>query len=323
MAQKSNKSLFFPVGLLILVGLLIYFKQPATYEALSTRFEEIKNQLSFARPCAQPLTYTLDSFDARFGISEQEFLQAADEAAGIWESASKHDLFEFSQGGKMKINLVYDWRQEATDKLEDLGIDIKQDKNSYDTLKAKYAQLNSQYAGSKAALAVAVSAYDKRKAAYEKEVADWNSSGGAPEEDHQRLQEEQQSLNTEAGKLKLKQRNLNSLVSNLNAVVDSLNLLAEALNLQVSRYNNIGTQHGSEFEAGVYQSSSGGVSITIFAFADYGELTRSLAHEFGHALGLEHSQNPEDIMYRLNQSANETITAADLSALRSVCQFAN
>lgn len=321
MLFKFKKSLLFVAGLLILAGSAGYFRQPFAYEALSTRFEDLKNQLSLNGPCGQPLTYTLGSFDGRFGISEQGFLQAVDEAAGIWEKASGYDLFEYSRTGKLEVGLVYDWRQEAIDKLGALGIVIKQDKNSFDTLKAKYAQLYSNYAQSKAALSAAVSDYDRRKAAYEKEVADWNSSGGAPEEDYQRLEQEQQWLNAQVSNLQLKQRNLNFLISNLNAVVDSLNLLAETLNLQVSKYNNIGTQHGSEFEAGVYQSNSGGLSITIFAFADHGELVRSLAHELGHALGLEHSQNSQDIMYRLNQSFNETITSDDLASLKSVCKF--
>lgn len=46
---------------------------------------------------------------------------------------------------------------------------------------------------------------------------------------------------------------------------------------------------------------------------------RVLAHELGHALGLDHVDDKEAIMYQLNQGDNLTLSEADIKALKTKC----
>jgi predicted Zn-dependent protease len=62
-----------------------------------------------------------------------------------------------------------------------------------------------------------------------------------------------------------------------------------------------------------------GEEINIYEFDSRTALLRVLAHEFGHALGLDHNDNEQSIMHYLNSSTNLKPTKEDLAALREVC----
>ena len=74
-------------------------------------------------------------------------------------------------------------------------------------------------------------------------------------------------------------------------------------------------------EEGVYFFEDGKKEIDIYEFSSREKLIRVLAHEFGHALGLEHLDNPKAIMYYLNEGTNEKLTTDDLTALKQKCRL--
>ena len=58
-------------------------------------------------------------------------------------------------------------------------------------------------------------------------------------------------------------------------------------------------------------------SITIFQFSSHTTLVRTLAHEFGHAQGLEHSKNPGSIMYYRIKSDTNGFAPEDIAAMQA------
>src|SRR3989344_1204240 len=82
---------------------------------------QFKNKF-FSTPCAEPTPYNLGTFDTKFNISKKCFLDAITEAEAIWEKPSGLDPFlyqpEDSSRDVLKIDLVYDYRQQATSKLK-------------------------------------------------------------------------------------------------------------------------------------------------------------------------------------------------------------
>ncbi len=291
--------------------------------SIKSTFEEIKEAVFPAKPCTRPITYSLGSFDERFNISREQFSKVTSEAAGVWSAAFGKELFKQSadpSADELKINLTYDYRQQATEKLDEIGGEIKNDRETYEALKIKYDSLFVSYQSEKSEIESLLSAFNSRKKEYENTVKRWNDRGGAPEGEFRKLESERLALNEEAANLNARQKTFNELANTLNSTVTVLNRLVRDLNLSVRDYNTVGASTGEEFSEGEYVSDEVGERINIYQFNDLGQLKRVLEHEFGHALGLDHVDNPKAIMYRLNEGVDDELTDADIAELRRVCE---
>ncbi|MFA7309799.1 MAG: matrixin family metalloprotease [Candidatus Paceibacterota bacterium] len=272
-------------------------------------------------PCTVPIPYTIGSIDPRFGISTSTVRAAVEAATGIWEKAADRDLFVYSTSTGIRIDLVYDSRQETTATLRKLGVVVNDDLASYDAAKARYQSVIADYTAKKRTFDTAYAAYQHEATLYREEVNSWNARGGAPQTEFKRLEAQKASLEQQEKRIMTMQTAVNTAADNVNALVTLLNHLAKVLNISAANYNNVGKGQSSEFEEAVYESAPGRESITVYEFDGTARLRRVLAHEFGHALGLEHIEDTASIMYRLNQNANEIPTAADREALDAACRL--
>ncbi|MEK7640715.1 MAG: matrixin family metalloprotease [Patescibacteria group bacterium] len=307
-------------------GYLLYIFLFALLLILGFVFRErLGAQLRFLRaeffPCKAPITYSIGAFDARFGISKANFLNAIQEAEAIWENPIDKELFSYASDGHLLVNLVYDYRQNTTQTLQELESKVDQSRASYEELQSKYESMTAQLALNKSALESRAVAFELRKRTYETDVRRANRQRRVSKEEDSRLRAEGEYLEYEATVLNEMRADLKKQVEDINLLAKTLNDLASALNLNVDRYNDVGGSLGGDFTQGVYEShGAGGIeSITVFQYDSYAKLVRVLAHELGHTLSLEHIDNPDAIMYRFNQGDNDTLTAVDLLALKTRC----
>jgi hypothetical protein len=280
----------------------------------------IRGGINYYLPCTLPITYSIGEFDSQFGIGREEFLADMAKAEKVWESVSEKELFRYIEtGGVLTVNLIYDSRQETTNKLREIDGTITSKQSSYDTLRASYDRLQEGLADQKSRYATSTDALERTRRLYEREIEQWNRRGGAPEPDYSRLQQEKNAINARIGRLNNELRELNKATNELNTLAEKINTLAKDLHLDVDLFNTTRRTNGDEFSEGEYERDSRGERINIYEFGSDVKLIRVLTHELGHALGLDHVDDADAIMYRLNTGKNETPTQADTDELKMVC----
>ena len=283
----------------------------------------IWNQERFTKAplaCEEPIPYVVGAFDRRFGISQKYFLDALSEAEAIWEEPLDMELFIYApESDGMAVNLIYDYRQEVTSALSDLEGVVEEDEVTYQALRAKYVSLKTEYNRANGTYDAYVGEFNEQNALYQRQVESWNKGKRNSKEQFERLEADRKILEAEIVELELQEAKLNEMAREINTLVSTLNRLAKSLNLNVETYNTIGASRGETFTGGVYRSTEGVQEINIYEFSSRDKLVRILAHELGHALGLEHLDDQEAMMYRLNEGDAGVLSEADLAALRTLC----
>lgn len=307
----------------IFIWLLVVFGFVAVFYFFRANIFEFK-QVVYQKylPCREPIAYTIGEFDTRFGISQKNFLAATADAEEIWEKPFGRNLFEYVPSSSLKINLIYDFRQDATVKLRELGIVVKDDRETYDRLQIQYTSLDKTYLADKAEYEKKAAEIDRRTVAYNESAASLKRGRkDVTREEVDQLNAEGEAINKLIDEIRIVQENLNKKVDELNALGETLNRLAATLNITAEKYNTIGLSRGREFEEGTYISSEEGREINIYQYDNLTKLIRVLAHEFGHALDLPHVSSTKAIMYYLNNGINKELMPEDLAILKEHCNM--
>lgn len=351
MSSSGGKKIIVYVS--VLIAIFVIFSFGAKF--LSLNIGEVLNNISFSPEntflqsvdCRAPaVSYGEGDISPFFGISPETFLKAIREAENIWEKGSGENLFNYSDGGKMKVNLVFDERQEETETLKSLFGSISSQKERFEAVKAEYERLIAQlrpleevYNAAKAKyeletrdLNATVEIYNIRKKEYENSVAYWNERGGAPEREYKRLSKEYDDIRILYDQISAKKALLekpletlekaaddyNFLAGKVNTIGGILNRLAADLNIDIYSYNKVQGER-DEFITGRYVQAGDSRFIDIYQFYDYDELVVIIAHEMGHALGLGHGEDPSSIMYPKIGKQSKKVSAEDINMLKELC----
>lgn len=303
--------MFFVITALVLVFGGLIFKKSRN---------QVRQYVPAAKPCRTPLQYSIGNIDPRFNISGDQLKKIIGEAENIWESGVRVNLFEYNSGASLKVQMVYDERQAATNAADSLqaGLEaLDSQRNSMDkqqsVLSKKYDQKLKEF---KAMLAT----YQNDLQKYNKEVADWNEQGGASEDEFKKLEKRKSGLEDDFSNLKKKEKELNDLAGKTNALTNKEKAIIGSYNSAVTTYKS---KYGGaqEFEKGIFDPN---VGIIIYQFKEKNDLELTLIHEFGHALGIGHVENPKSIMYYMigeQNLDNPKFTNEDVQAIKETCQL--
>ncbi len=272
------------------------------------------------KPCEEPLTYRLGRFDERFGITRLEFSMAVKKAAAVWGKPLSRDIFLEDPQGAIEISLIYDYRQEASDKLKEINHKMDGTNNSIESMKMRYENLKSEHEHKLITLENELHIFNARINAYNAETQSWNRQGRVPQQDRIRLMSEKNELDSLRENFRIRQEELKKLGDEVNTLMRVINEMAASHNQNVNHYNDVGSRLAGEFVEGFFESKEGKKTITIYHFDNEAKLVRVLVHEFGHALRLEHSKNPDAVMHRLNKSDSLELTRDDIAALKARCE---
>jgi len=270
--------------LLILLSLSVFFHEKITHNI---------NYL-LQSPCERPIEYQIGSIDPEFHISEADLLAHIQEGTKVWHQSKYDKLFAYNSEGSLKINLVYDGRQSLRSKINELGDILQTDKSTLDQEKELYQNL--------------VAEYQQKFDTFNEKVSYWNSRGGAPQKTYAQLKKEQQELQSEA--------------DHLNTLANKLDFSATEYNLQVSELQETVEDYNENIEKrpeeGTYDPNEN--KIDIYFYTDEEELIHTIAHEFGHALSIEHLENnPQAIMYPYTSKTTD-LTPDDTTLLNTICE---
>lgn len=250
------------------------------------------DKLLHRSPCSTPISYGVGYVDKRFNITTEQLKVNIGNAADIWNKAEGKQLFVYNPAAKLQINMIYDERQALTNQINGLEGQLQSGKQVLQPQIDEYNKLLADF--------------KSRMLNLNSQIDSWNARGGAPPDEYKQLIQEQQTLQKDADNLNSLARKLNLQTNNYNNQVVNINQTIETFNADLAK----------KPEEGLY--IAGENRIEIYFDSNQSELEHTIAHEMGHALGIDHNNNPNSIMYPYTTEMQKP-TSEDVSGLNVIC----
>ncbi|OTG57358.1 matrixin [Acinetobacter sp. ANC 3903] len=300
---------------LVLLGLLLIFLSGMTYQIRNhpqIRYNKLLDRIQ--HPFDTRLRYRIAEVDSRFGLTEHELKQISQQATDIWKDGTGQDYFVYDPQARLSIHLIYDQRQnDSVQRRQQLG-HIQQSQQLWSNKNQQLKQFKDELDRNNAELETKKNQLDSQLNQYNQHIAIINQNGGIPAAQREQMTQQQSQLQQQIFVLQQEINIYNQKIQQLNLQVDELNQLNQQIDSSVQSFNQ-------RFQPRLFDKGSfNGQQINIYEFESQDDLRLTLAHEFGHALGLKHNQDPQALMYPLMKEQdlqNFRLSTADIALLQA------
>lgn len=269
-----------------IVSLAVFFGYQ-THTEPQVRHNSLAHRLTY--PTDTRVRYRIGDVDARFGLTHDDVKRLTAEAVQIWHDGTNKEWFIYDDDAKLTINLIYDERQIETNARQQIKQNLNDLHNhhqmSSESLQKRHKQLNAQFHALETELDLWHSDYQKtinrlRDASDDQERQ-------ALTQKHEQLLTKQRLINEKINAYQSAQNEFNQAVDKFNAQTNKLNQSIDQANARLT---------AREFHKGEFRHG-GDTFINVYEFENTDELRLTLAHELGHALYLDHNDDPTALMY--------------------------
>ncbi|GAB2912267.1 matrixin family metalloprotease [Rheinheimera gaetbuli] len=298
-------------GIALIAALNILFFTPMSINrAMPMLLNQTADSKLQRELCQTPVLWRIGELDPSFGLTPEQAEQTAHDAAQLWNKAFNAELFRYDSLDGFPINFRYDSQQQqllqqALQKSRQYQTSNRLDIRD-ETLQQQQSRLNQRsttYQNDKAQLDRDMAALQIRS----RDSGTWGSE--AYQQQQASLQQRQQRLEYEGDAIRQQ-------YDQLSRERDYRNSMSNDRNIRQPKPDS-----APSIEFGEMQITDGKRTMTIFAYKTDAALTQSIAHQFGHALGLGHNGNNASIMSDIFNPANTELSRSDISSLNQQCNF--
>ncbi|AYA67389.1 matrixin [Acinetobacter sp. WCHA55] len=242
-------------------------------------------------PFDQRIRYRIAEVDPRFNLSEVELKQISQQATDIWKQGLGKDYFVYDPDARLSIHLIYDQRQDESVQRRDQLTKLTHNEQGLSQKNTELKAMQENLARNEVTLDMQKQSLQELSQNYNAMIRQYNQHGGVPPSQQAAVQQSLAQLRQQQQVLDQQIASFNLQVNAYNQKVDELNRLDQGHNLAIDQFNQ--RFQPRLFDKGLFN----GREIHIYEFESEDDLRMTLAHEFGHALGMKHHNDPKALMY--------------------------
>ena len=296
----------------IFVIILVFFLLWSGYQTrqhTQLKFNSLTDRIT--HPLDTRLRYRIAEVDPRWKLSVEQVKAISQQATQVWKDGTGKDYFVYDPNAQLTIHLIYDERQYESEQRREHLSRLETNQQQWLNKKKQLDQIEQEVLQNKQILDQKQLQLDQQIQYYnqERQIAQRSPSSSVNAE---YFQQRQQHLQQNVEQLQQEIGQYNQKISQLNQQIDELNALDQQLNASVKQYKQRFQPH--LFHKGLFN----GKQILIYEFESEDDLRLTLAHELGHALGLQHTDDPHALMHPVMKDqdiAHFRLTQADRDLL--------